>query len=326
MASALLVFAWSVSVAWKVPAVLTRLTRSGVSARLGIGVWLIAMASVLVSGGISLAFLIRAAVTGWGHVAQVICRSVAGGACTPVIYRSALFEVGIGIAAALASVAVVVLAWRYGRRLQIAQRQTRAHAEIARLTGRRLTSSSMAGAGAGAWAGPDAVVLDVPQLAAYCVPPGIIVVTSGALRILAPAQLTAVLAHERAHLAGRHHLLLAMTRALAAVFPAVPVFARGQGEVARLAEMRADDAAAEQAGRRPLIEALLAMGTGTAVKPVAYPAAALAAAGYAVTARVERLLDPPQRASQVRCALALGSVLVLLPLLSLLVVLAVSGW
>jgi Zn-dependent protease with chaperone function len=315
MAPALLVFAWSVSVAWKVPAVLTRLTRSGVSARLGIAVWLIAMVSVLVSGGISLAFLIRAAVTGWGHVAQVICRSVAGGACTPVIYRSALFEVGIGIAAALASVAALVLAWRYGRRLQIAQRQTRAHAEIARLTGRRLTG-----------AGPDAVVLDVPQLAAYCVPPGIIVVTSGALNILAPAQLTAVLAHERAHLAGRHHLLLAMTRALAAVFPAVPVFARGQGEVARLAEMRADDAAAERTGRRPLIEALLAMGTGTAVKPVAYPAAALAVAGYAVTARVERLLDPPQRASQVRCALALGTVLVLLPLLSVLVVLAVSGW
>jgi Zn-dependent protease with chaperone function len=317
MAPALLVFVWSVSVAWKVPAVLTRLTRSGVSARLGIAVWLIAMASVLVSGGISLAFLIRTAVTGWSHVAQVICRSVAGGACTPVIYRSALFEVGVGIAAALASVAVVVLAWRYGRRLQIAQRQTRVHAQIARLTGRRLT---------GAEGAPGAVVLDVPQPAAYCVPPGIIVVTSGALKILAPAQLTAVLAHERAHLAGRHHLLLTLTRALAAVFPGVPVFARGEGEVARLAEMRADDAAAERAGRRPLIEALLAMGTGAAVKPVAYPAAALAAAGYAVTARVERLLEPPQRASRVRYALALGSVLVLLPSLSMLVVLAVSGW
>jgi Zn-dependent protease with chaperone function len=322
MTAALLVFVWSVTVAWKVPAVLTRLTRSGVSARLGIAVWLIAMASVLVSGGISLAFLIRTAITGWSHVAQVICRSVAGGACTPVIYRSALFEIGVGIAAALASAAVAVLAWRYGRRLQIAQRQTRAHAQIARLTGRRLTGSGPAGAGAG----PEAVVLDVPQLAAYCVPPGIIVVTSGALRILAPAQLTAVLAHERAHLAGRHHLLLALTRALAAVFPGVPVFARGQGEVARLAEMRADDAAAERAGRRPLIEALLAMGTGSAVTPVVYPAAALAAAGYAVAARVERLLDPPRRASQVRCGLALGSVLVLLPVLSLVVILAVSGW
>jgi Zn-dependent protease with chaperone function len=329
MAAALLVFVWSAAVAWKVPAVLTRLTRGGGSARLGIAVWLIAMVSVLASGGIALAFLIRTAVTGWSHVARVICRSVAGGACTPVIYRSALFEIGIGVAAVLASAAVGVLAWRYGRRLQIAQRQTRAHAEIARLTGRRLSGSGTAGPGTAGpgTARPDAVVLDVPQLAAYCVPPGIIVVTSGALSILAPAQLTAVLAHERAHLAGRHHLLLALTRGLAAVFPGVPVFARGQGEVARLAEMRADDAAAERAGRRPLIEALLAMGTGTAVTPMmAYPATALAAAGYAVAARVERLLDPPRRASQVRCALALGSVLVLLPLLSVLVALAVSGW
>ena len=324
MAAALLVFVWSAAGAWKVPAVLTRLTRGGGSARLGIAVWLIAMVSVLASGGIALAFLIRTAVTGWSHVARVICRSVAGGACTPVIYRSALFEIGIGVAAVLASAAVGVLAWRYGRRLQIAQRQTRAHAEIARLTGRRLSGSGTAGPGAVV---PDAVVLDVPQLAAYCVPPGIIVVTSGALSILAPAQLTAVLAHERAHLAGRHHLLLALTRGLAAVFPGVPVFARGPGEDARLAEMRADDAAAERAGRRPLIEALLAMGTGTAVTPMmAYPATALAAAGYAVAARVERLLDPPRRASQVRCALALGSVLVLLPLLSVLVALAVSGW
>ena len=185
MAAALLVFVWSVAVAWKVPAVLTRLTRGGGSARLGIAVWLVAMASVLASGGIALAFLIRTAVTGWSHVARVICRSVAGGACTPVIYRSALFEIGIGVAAALASAAVGVLAWRYGRRLQLAQRQTRAHAQIARLTGRRLSGLGTAG--------PDAVVLDVPQLAAYCVPPGIIVVTSGALSILAPAQLTAVL-------------------------------------------------------------------------------------------------------------------------------------
>jgi Zn-dependent protease with chaperone function len=162
------------------------------------------------------------------------------------------------------------------------------------------------------------VVLDVPQLAAYCVPPGIIVVTAGALSILAPAQLDAVLAHERAHLAGRHHVLVALTRGLAAVFPAVPLFARGLGEVERLAEMRADDAAARQAGRRPLIEALLTMGTGTAVSMA--PAHALGAASCAVAARVERLLEPPRHGTRVRSGLALGAVLLALPLLSGLVV------
>jgi Zn-dependent protease with chaperone function len=47
----------------------------------------------------------------------------------------------------------------------------------------------------------------------YCVPGRLptIVVTTGALAVLEPEQLAAVLAHERAHLAGRHHLLLAVT-------------------------------------------------------------------------------------------------------------------
>jgi beta-lactamase regulating signal transducer with metallopeptidase domain len=140
------------------------------------------------------------------------------------------------------------------------------------------------------------------------------VVTSGALAVLKPAQLNAVVAHERAHLAGRHHLLVALTRGLAAIFPGVPLFSRGCDEVARLSEMLADDAASRRAGRRPLIEALLAMGTGAEM-----PAASLAAAGYAVAARVQRLLEPPRRGIQTRQALALISVLIVLPAVSGLV-------
>jgi hypothetical protein len=122
-----------------------------------------------------------------------------------------------------------------------------------------------------------AVVLDEPQPAAYCVPgrPAAIVLTSGALAVLDPGQLRAVLAHERAHLAGRHHLLIALTRGLAASFPAVPLFARGADEVARLAEMCADDAAARQSSRPVLITALLAMGTGTAVSALTLGGAAV---------------------------------------------------
>src|SRR5580698_105980 len=205
MAPALVVLLYSVTVAWLVPSVLTRLTSSGTGARLGVAVWLTALASVLVSGGISLFFLIRAAVEGWAQLAEVVCRSMSGGACTPVVYRSALFELGLGIVAALAAYAAATLAWRYGRRLQSARQRPRSHAEAAYVAGRHL--------------GPGTVVLDVPQRAAYFVPPGIIVVTSGALGILGPAQLDAVLAHERAHLAGRHHLLLALSKGLAATFP-----------------------------------------------------------------------------------------------------------
>jgi Zn-dependent protease with chaperone function len=140
------------------------------------------------------------------------------------------------------------------------------------------------------------------------------VLTSGALAVLDPAQLTAVLAHERAHLAGRHHLLIALSRGLAAGFPAVPLFTQGQQEVARLAEMCADDAAARRSGRPTLIAALLAMGTGTAG-----PAAALAATAGAVTARVQRLLEPPRRGSRARYGLALLTLTLLLALASGLV-------
>jgi len=76
------------------------------------------------------------------------------------------------------------------------------------------------------------------------------VLTTGALAVLNPGQLRVVLDHERAHLAGRHHLLLAVTRSLAAVAPVVPLFARGTSEVARLAEMRADDVARRAGGEQ----------------------------------------------------------------------------
>jgi len=304
MSAALLVFGYGLVVAWCLPALLTRLTAAGFSARLGLAAWLAAMVSVLAAVLAAIQYLITAAVEGWPQLAEAVCRSVAGGACTTVVYRSAVFELGLGLAAAAAALTLGVLAWRYGRSLQREQRRTRAHAEAARITGRRLP-------GGGA-----AVVLDAAQPAAYCVPgrPAAIVLTSAALAVLDPGQLTAVLAHERAHLAGRHHLLIALTRGLAATFPGVPLFTRAPAEVARLAEMCADDAAARHSSRPALITALLAMGTGTAV-----PAAALAATGGAVAARVQRLLDPAPRARHARNRLALVTVIVLLALVSGLV-------
>jgi hypothetical protein len=262
MKPALLVFGYAVVVAWCVPALLARLTAAGVSARLGLAAWLTAMASVLASLAVAMQYLVASAIAGWSQLAEAVCRSVAGGACTAVVYRSAAFELGLGLAATAAALALTVLAWRYGRSVQRAQRRTRAHAEAARITG----------------------------------------------------QLAAVLAHERAHLAGRHHLLIALTRGLAATFPGVPLFTRGPAEVARLAEMCADDAAARRSGRPTLVTALLAMGTGAAV-----PAAALGATTCAVAARVQRLLEPAPPARHARNRLALLTAILLLALVSGLV-------
>ena len=299
MRPALLVFVYAMAVAWSVPALLARLTNSGLSPRGGLAAWLTAMASVLASLAVTLQDLIRAAVAGWPGLARAVCRSMAGGPCTAVVYRSAVFELALALAAFAAAVTAAALAWRYGRSVQRAQRQTRRHAEAARITGRRLPGAGMT------------VVLDAGQPAAYCVPgrPAAIVLTSGALAVLGPAQLKAVLAHERAHLAGRHHLLIALTRGLAACFPAMPLFSQGAAEVARLTEMCADDTAARHSGRRTLVAALLAMGTGIPV-----PVTALAATSCAVTARVQRLLEPAPQARHARNRLALATVMVLLAL------------
>ncbi|HEX3491880.1 MAG TPA: M56 family metallopeptidase [Streptosporangiaceae bacterium] len=302
MRPALLVFGYALVVAWLAPPLLTRLTTRGISARLGLAACLTAMASVVACAIAALQFLVRAAITGWPSLAEAVCRSVTGSACAPTVYKSAAFEAGLGATALLATLTAAVLSWRYGRSVQRARRRTHEHAELARMTGRSLPG------------GGPAMVLDAEQPVAYCVPgrPAAIVLSSGALAVLDPAQLTAVLAHERAHLAGRHHVLTGLTRALSACFPAVPVFARGAGEVARLAEMCADDAAARRSGRPTLIAALLAMGTGTAVPAAVVPATALAATGCAVMSRVQRLLDPPGRAVLVRYGAALAAVTLLL--------------
>jgi Zn-dependent protease with chaperone function len=300
MRAALPVLGYALAVAWWGPAMLSRLTSPGFSPRLGLAAWLTAMVSALASAAVALQFLVRAAIAGWAHLAEVVCRSVAGHACAPTVYQNAAFELALGAIAIVAALIAGAATWRYGCSVQRAQRQAREHAEVARMAGRGLPGENAA------------VVLEASQPAAYCVSgrPAAIVVTSGALALLDPEQLAAVLAHERAHLAGRHHLLIALSRGLAAVFPAVPLFARGAEHVARLAEMCADDAAARNSGRRPLIAALLVMAAGAAV-----PTSALGAMACAVTARLERLAQVPRRARQARYGLALTTVMLLLALL-----------
>jgi Zn-dependent protease with chaperone function len=318
MRPAFVVCALALAVAWWVPPLLGRLTRRGVSPRLGLAAWLTAMANVLALAAVTLQFLVRGAVAGWSLLAEALCRSVAGGACTPTVYRSALVELALGLVTTLATLAVAAAAWRYGRGLRRARRQTRTHGEIARITGRPVAVTAAG-----------AVVLDTPRRAAYCVPgrPATIVLTSGALAVLDAEQVSAVLAHERAHLSGRHHLLVALTRGLATSFRHVPLFARGAAEVARLAEMSADDVAARRSGRRTLVAALLAMGTGTTIIPdtaamadtVTMPDAALGAASGAVALRVERLLEPPRWRRRAAYAIALTAVMLALVLAAALV-------
>jgi Zn-dependent protease with chaperone function len=147
------------------------------------------------------------------------------------------------------------------------------------------------------------VVIEAAQPAANCVSgrPSAIVVTTAALAALDNPQLAAVLAHERAHLTGRHSLVVTGLRGLATVFPHLGLMTEGLQEVSRLLEMCADDAAARRHGTGALLSGLLTLCR-------AAPAEALAAADLAVLARAERLAAAPQDQAHAKARAALISV------------------
>jgi Zn-dependent protease with chaperone function len=157
-----------------------------------------------------------------------------------------------------------------------------------------------------------AVIVDHPLAAAYCLPGRgrQVVLTTGALERLDEAQLDAVLAHELAHLRGRHHLVLAAAAALARAFPFVPAFRTGCEEVARLIEMLADDAATRRCDRMTVAAALVALAEGAA------PAASLAAGGPAALSRVDRLVGPARPLGALRTVVgaAVAGILLVAPL------------
>jgi Zn-dependent protease with chaperone function len=104
----------------------------------------------------------------------------------------------------------------------------------------------------------DLCVLDHPLPVVYCVPSRTrpIVASSGALDQLEGTQLQAVLAHERAHLRHRHHVLLTVVDALAAALAWLPTFRAARRALPLLLEMTADEIAARSWGRETVATAL----------------------------------------------------------------------
>ncbi len=140
------------------------------------------------------------------------------------------------------------------------------------------------------------------------------VVTSGTLRELPDSQVAAVLAHERAHAHGRHHLLLDGVRLLAAAFPRAAVFGHAQRQIDRLVELRADEVATTGGhSGLELARALVALAEAArrppTSLPVPVPVGAVAATGGDALERVHRLLRPPAPLPRAaRLALAAGVV------------------
>ncbi|RSM87481.1 M56 family peptidase [Kibdelosporangium aridum] len=129
---------------------------------------------------------------------------------------------------------------------------------------------------------------------------GVIVATEGLHRHLPDESVAAVLAHERAHLRGRHHLLVAVTDALRAALPFVPLFHQAPTAMRELAELAADVAAVRLHGAAAVQAALT-----TCVSSQA-PGVALAMARDAIDVRLARLRNAPQTASGLRRAMSCG--------------------
>lgn len=167
--------------------------------------------------------------------------------------------------------------------LRAVRRHALQHAEAARLVGHREPALG-------------AVLVDHAQPAAYCVagPQPTVIVTTGALQALDPGQLDAVLAHERAHLAYRHHRLLAIAGIASQVLPFIPLTRDAATQVARLIEMHADDAATGARDGEVLATALVALAS------TASPAPGLAAAATDAVQRIQRLLGPAEPLGRVR--------------------------
>ncbi len=149
-------------------------------------------------------------------------------------------------------------------------------------------------------------LLDSEVPVAYCLPQmrgSRIVVTSGALSSLAPDEVDAVLAHERAHLRVRHDLVLEAFVVLQRAFPQIGSSRAALDEVGLLIEMAADRAAARVSGRVAVARALAQLAQGRS------PEGALGAGGAGLPTRVERLTDPhPHRVQAVAVWLVAATV------------------
>lgn len=142
-----------------------------------------------------------------------------------------------------------------------------------------------------------------------------ICVSTGALERLAPDELTAVLAHERAHVERRDPLRELITRALAASMFFVPVLKDLHRHFLARREIEADERAVRVAGPPALASALLKL---LPVIPEPAPGPALVSAADILEQRIDVLLGhgaPEFRPSAIRLVVSAGAGLALLCLL-----------
>lgn len=288
MTTAMWLVLYGSALAWLAPPVLRRMTCGGASPRMGVAAWLATIGATIMAWAVALVLVLIAVSDSIKDASAVtLCLELFGVSDhTPLPGRigSVLLVIG-GL------LAVCIVGIRVGRSIARLRARSHEHAHAARIIGRPTGH-------------PNVVVIEAARPAAYCVVgrPNAIVVTSAAMNSLDHSQLKAVLAHEDAHISGRHHLVLMVLRALATTLPRIPLFAKANDSVAELLEMCADDAAARSVGTHPLLGGLLTLAGHKAPLP-----GGMAAGGTAVVVRAVRLATPARSHIRWRHRISLGA-------------------
>lgn len=146
------------------------------------------------------------------------------------------------------------------------------------------------------------------QPTAYSLPRrhGGIVISHALIAALRPDELTAVLAHEREHVRGRHHLVLAFLDVALSPLHWLPLMSAIRNAVPHYLEIAADNAAQRHAGTPALASALLKLGSPqpAATRERANVGTILQAAG---PDRIGHLVSPPRIGSAIAPMTALGT-------------------
>ena len=270
--------------------------------RLGMAIWTIS-AAIWTLAFLALGPLLTWSFTGAGLPGQVgaVCRRCLA-AANPLSGLSPMWTTDVPALAMLlipSSLAVGLVTAAIVRRAR-SREHLRAHVHaLAVVAEQRILE------GTRVWLTPamDRTVYSLPTRGAR------VVISQGALDVLSPDQVTAVLSHERTHIRQRHHLLLWALRSLQDVLRPVPLISAAAPAVAALAEMAADDRARHASGTRALAGALLALhGSGPGSVPGA-PELALHTDAPDTRVRIRRLAEASPPASR-RLAALTGAYLV----------------
>lgn len=297
MIPALTILVSAVAAGWLVPLLLRRFDLRRRDPVLVIVAWLLSMTGVALTAATGVLLLL---LPGHGGSALVVlhhCWLVVQHGSPPQVEKLAGL-LGVTLLFALAVRVLVV----FIRGARMRARKRRESYDVLRLAGRAENGP------------PDVLWLAHATPLAFSMAgrPGVVVVTDGLAEHLRADEVAAVFAHERAHLTGRHHLLVAVVDALRVTLPFVPLFRAAPRAIRDLVELAADTEAVRKCGPSAVRTALLTVtrhGEPSMAPSIALPMApsmTLSMAQEAVDLRLSRLRQDMPMPGRIRRVVSCG--------------------